>query len=128
MNTLITNGIAISVEIFYQQSQSDVRSHKYVYAYRVTIDNKSNSTVQLLRRHWFICDSLGEKREVEGEGVIGLQPTLNPGESHQYVSWCPMSNDIGKMYGTFLMVTRPENKEFFVRIPEFKLIAPHRLN
>jgi ApaG protein len=128
MNTLITNGIAISVETFYQQAQSDVRSHKYVYAYRVTIENKSGNTVQLLRRHWFICDSQGEKREVEGEGVIGLQPTLNPGESHQYVSWCPMSNDIGKMYGTFLMVTRPENKEFLVRIPEFKLIAPHRLN
>ena len=128
MNTLITNGISISVETFYQHASSDVRKNKYVYAYRVTIQNKSNNTVQLLRRHWFICDAIGTKREVEGEGVVGQQPTLNPGESHQYVSWCPLSNDIGKMYGTFLMVTRPENKEFFVRIPEFKLIAPHRLN
>ena len=128
MNTLTTNGITISVESFYQQAQSDVRNDKYVYAYRVTIENKSNVTVQLMRRHWFICNAIGSKKEVEGEGVIGKQPTLSPGESHQYVSWCPLSNDIGKMYGTFLMMTRPENKEFFVRIPEFKLIAPHRLN
>jgi len=128
MNTLTTNGITISVETFYQHVQSDVRNHKYVYAYRVTIENKSSFTVQLLRRHWFICNALGRKKEVEGEGVIGKQPTLNPGESHQYMSWCPLSNDIGKMYGTFLMVSRPENKEFYVRIPEFKLIAPHRLN
>ncbi len=128
MNTLTTNGITISVETFYQHVQSDVRRHKYVYAYRVKIENKSSYTVQLLRRHWFICNVLDGKKEVEGEGVIGKQPTLNPGESHQYVSWCPLSNDIGKMYGTFLMITRPENKEFYVRIPEFKLVAPHRLN
>ena len=128
MNTLTTNGITVSVETFYQHDQSNARIKQYIHAYRVTIENKSDLTVQLLRRHWFIVDSLGARREVEGEGVIGKQPTLSPGESHQYMSYCPLKSDIGKMYGTFLMAIRPDENEFFVRIPEFKLIAPHRLN
>ena len=73
-------------------------------------------------------DSNGRKREVKGDGVIGKQPVLGPGESHQYVSWCPLQTTIGKMYGTFLMVRKPEDKEFYVRIPEFKLIVPTILN
>ncbi|HHS95112.1 MAG TPA: Co2+/Mg2+ efflux protein ApaG [Phaeodactylibacter sp.] len=128
MNTLTTNGITISVESFYQHEHSNVRLHKYVYSYRITIQNKSNTTVQLLRRHWFIQDSLGPKKEVEGDGVIGKQPILHPGESHQYTSWTILHSDIGKMYGTYLMHTRPKGKSLYVRIPEFKLIAPFRLN
>jgi len=128
METLTTNGIKISVETAYQPTKSRQVANQYVHAYRVTIENKSSDTVQLTKRHWFIVDSNGEKREVKGEGVIGKQPVLGPNESHQYISWCPLQTEIGKMYGTFLMLRKPEDKEFFVRIPEFKLIAPYRLN
>ncbi len=128
MNTLITNGIAISVETFYQQAQSDVRSHQYVYAYRVTIENKSNTTVQLLRRHWFICDSLGEKREVEGEGVIGIQPVLKPGETYQYVSGCNLKTEMGRMHGTYLMENQHNKETFKVNIPSFDMIVPFKNN
>jgi len=128
METLTTNGIKISVETAYQAAESKRSGGQHVHAYRVTIKNKSSDTVQLIKRHWFIVDSNGDKREVKGDGVIGKQPVLGPNESHQYISWCPLLTEIGKMYGTFLMVRKPENKEFFVRIPEFKLIVPSRLN
>ena len=128
METLTTNGIKISVETSYQAAESNPAHGQYAHAYQVTIENKSSDTVQLLKRHWFIMDSNGRKREVKGDGVIGKQPVLGPGESHQYVSWCPLQTTIGKMYGTFLMVRKPEDKEFYVRIPEFKLIVPTILN
>lgn len=128
METLTTNGIKISVETFYQQSSSLPREGKFIFAYRVSIENKSSKTVQLLRRHWIIMDSNGSGREVEGEGVIGKQPTLQPGETHQYASWCNLNSDIGKMYGTFLMLNKNTNKEFRVTIPEFKLTPPYKLN
>jgi ApaG protein len=100
-----------------------------VYAYQVLIENQSTNTVQLLRRHWFIIESNGVRREVEGEGVVGLQPVLAPGESHHYSSWCPLMTDVGKMYGLFFMkkLTEPE-VEFVVNIPQFKLVPPFKLN
>lgn len=128
METLTTNGIKISVETFYQQNSSEPREGKFIFAYRISIENKSTKTVQLLRRHWIIMDSTGSGREVEGEGVIGKQPILKPGETHQYASWCNLNSDIGKMYGTFLMLNKDANKEFRVTIPEFKLSPPYKLN
>ena len=128
METLITNGIKISVETFYQKSYSRPLENKYIFAYRIYIENLSSKTVRLMRRHWYIKDSSGTIREVEGEGVIGKQPTLSPGESHQYVSWSPLVSDIGKMYGTFLMLNKDTGSQFRVSIPEFKLIAPFKLN
>lgn len=128
METLTTNGIKISVETFYQKDYSRPLENKYIFAYRIYIENKSNHVVRLIRRHWFIKDSSGAVREVEGEGVIGKQPILSPGESHQYISWSPLTSDIGKMYGTYLMLNKDNNTEFKVSIPEFKLIAPFKLN
>lgn len=128
METLTTKGITISVESFYHSGYSKPIEGKYVFAYRINIENKSNQTVQLLRRHWFIHDSNGFIREMEGEGVIGKQPILDSGASHQYVSWCPLMTDIGKMNGTYLMVDKETDKQFYVKIPEFKLIAPFKSN
>ena len=128
MDTLITKGIKVSVETFYQSNYSRPRDNKYVFAYRVTIENQGSHTVQLLRRHWFINDSTGIIREVEGEGVIGKQPILYPGESHQYVSWSPLMSDIGKMHGTFQLLNKQTKEKFYATIPEFKLIAPYKLN
>ncbi len=128
METLITNGIRISVETFYQAGHSDPMNNKYIYAYRVTIINENDYTVQLLRRHWHILDSNGISREIEGEGVVGKKPILKPGEIHRYVSWSPLGTDVGKMYGTYLMVRSNDNSQFSVKIPEFRLIAPFKMN
>jgi len=127
METTTTNGIRISVETFYQAEHSRPLEQKFVFAYRITIENNSPETVQLLRRHWFIFDSNGLKREVEGEGVVGLQPVLDPNESHQYTSWCPLMTEIGKMNGAFLM-QRSSGAVFEARIPEFHLVAPQKRN
>jgi len=82
----------------------------------------------LLRRQWFIFDTNGTVREVEGEGVIGLQPVLEPGEIHEYVSGCNLKTTIGKMMGSYLMERMIDGKQFFVEIPEFNLIVPYRQN
>lgn len=128
METLATHGIRISVEPFYLPHESIPMQQRYVHAYRITIENRSQHTVQLKRRHWFIVESNGVQREVEGEGVVGLQPVLAPGESHQYTSWCPMTTDIGKMYGTFLMERAMDGSQFVVTVPEFRLVPPFKLN
>ncbi len=128
MPTLTTNGIKISVETFYHDDYSKPAQREYVFAYRITIENTSPHTVQLLRRHWYIWDATNALREVEGAGVIGKQPTLAPGDSHQYVSWSPLQATVGKMYGTFLMQRTLDQQQFKVRIPEFRLVAPFQLN
>lgn len=128
MPTLTTNGITISVEPFYLPHESIPVQHRYVHAYRISIFNKSSDVVQLLSRHWHIVESNGIRREVEGEGVVGQQPVLAPGESHQYTSWCPLVTDIGKMYGAFRMLRTETGEKFDVRIPEFSLYPPFKLN
>ncbi len=128
MPTLITEGIKVSIEPTYQPAYSDPNRHKFVFSYDVHIENMSRETVQLLRRHWFIFDSNGVRREVEGEGVIGQQPILTPGETHSYASWCPLITEVGKMHGHYLFTRRSDNRRFRVHIPEFQLVAPFRLN
>ncbi len=127
INSCTTNGIKISVETFYQVEYSRPLENKYIFAYRITIDNVGEFTAQLMRRHWFIYDSNGVMREVEGEGVIGVQPILPPQGTHQYVSWCHLFTDIGKMNGYFTFVQ--QNGELFkVTIPEMNMAAPFKMN
>ncbi len=83
--------------------------------------------VQLLSRRWQIFDSNNVMRKVEGEGVIGEQPVIAPGKSHEYVSWCPLETEIGRMHGTYLMESE-DGERFRVRIPDFDLIATYRMN
>jgi ApaG protein len=128
MITNITEGVKISVETFYQPDYSQPLNAEYMFAYRVTIENESEFTVKLLRRHWYIYDSNGAMREVEGEGVIGQQPVIEPQQSHQYVSGCHLKTEMGKMYGTYLMERIIDGKFFYVNIPRFQLIAPFKLN
>jgi len=128
MTTKVTSGIRVSVETFYQEKHSSPEHQRFVHAYRITIRNESSDTVQLRRRHWFIRDSNYQFREVEGEGVIGEQPVLKPGASHEYVSWTHLYSDIGKMYGTYTMQRLPDGPLFEVRIPDFTLMAPIRMN
>lgn len=128
MITEITDGVKISVETIYQPEYSNPVNEHFMFAYKIQIENLSNYSVQLMRRHWFIFDSNGSHREVEGEGVVGLQPVIEPGESHEYVSGCNLKTDFGTMKGNYQMRRTVDGEEFDVNIPEFYLIAPYRLN
>jgi ApaG protein len=116
------------VETEYQPSYSSPSQYHYVFTYKVTIINNSDYAIQLLRRHWFIHDAGYALREVEGEGVVGLQPMLEPGESHQYVSGCNLKSGLGKMVGTYQMERIVDGSKFYVNIPELVMVAPIRLN
>lgn len=124
----ISEGVEISVETFYQPDYSNPKQHEYMFAYRITIDNHNNFSIQLLKRHWHIFDSNGEYREVEGEGVVGEQPVLQPGEHYQYVSGCNLNTEMGRMVGTYQMVNQNNQKIFDVNIPPFELIVPAKFN
>jgi len=128
MSTIITDGVKVSVETIYQPEYSNPANDHFMFAYKVTIENMSNYAVRLLGRHWYIFDSNGAKREVEGEGVVGQQPVIEPGMAHEYVSGCNLKTDMGSMKGEYTMARLMDNGLFNVQIPEFYLIAPYRLN
>ena len=128
MVTEITQGIKVSVETEYQPSYSSPSQYHYVFTYRITIENQSEFTIQLLRRHWRIFDAGFNPREVDGEGVVGQQPVLEPNQVHHYVSGCNLKSGIGKMVGTYLMERIVDGTRFEVMVPEFHMISPLRLN
>ncbi|MGN5955653.1 Co2+/Mg2+ efflux protein ApaG [Sphingobacterium lactis] len=128
MTTQITSGVKISVESTYQSEYSNPENEHFMFAYRITIENVSEYTVQLLRRHWNIFDSIGTNKQVDGDGVVGEQPILAPGESHQYVSGCNLKSELGFMEGYYEMIRELDNSIFHVHIPRFNLIASYRLN
>lgn len=128
METLITEGIQVSVTTEFQLQHSNPAQRKFVHSYEVTIENKSQYTVQLMRRHWIIKDGFSNVREVKGDGVIGEQPVLQPGQKHTYSSWSPLPTDVGSMKGSYLMVRLSDQRQFEVRVPEFSLIADYKLN
>ncbi|MEJ8802650.1 Co2+/Mg2+ efflux protein ApaG [Pontibacter sp. H249] len=128
MDTKTTEGVKVTVTTNYLPDYSSPVQQHYVFAYKISIENNSEFTVKLLRRHWYIHDSTGVVREVEGEGVVGQQPVLEPGESHEYVSGCNLKTGMGKMRGTYLMERMVDGKKFDVTIPEFNLIVPYKLN
>ncbi len=128
MVSKISEGVEVSVEIFYQSDYSKPLNQEFMFAYRVTIENHNNFSIKLLRRHWFIFDSNGEHKEVEGEGVIGIQPVLQPNENYQYVSGCNLKTEMGKMHGTYLMENQNNKERFYVKIPSFDMIVPFKNN
>lgn len=128
MVTAITQDVKISVETIYQDEYSNPATNNYMFAYRIEIENLSDYTIQLKSRKWFIFDSNGENRMVEGEGVIGIQPIIEPGTSHAYVSGCQLSSEIGSMKGHYYMSRVIVDSDFTVDIPEFELIVPYKLN
>lgn len=128
MTTETTQGVRITVTSAYQPGYSHAEEGHFVFAYFIRIENNSEHTVQLLRRHWYIFDASGQMREVEGEGVVGRQPILEPGETHEYVSSCAFQSGIGKMMGTYLMERVRDGRRFRVNIPEFTMVVPYRLN
>ena len=128
MVTAITQGVKISVETIYQEDQSNPANEHFMFAYRIEIENLSDYAIQLMRRQWSIFDSNGTVRAVEGEGVVGIQPLIAPGESYAYISGCNLKTEIGSMKGHYTMSRVVDETSFEVDIPEFQLIVPYKLN
>ena len=128
MVTEITEGVKVIVETEYQPEYSSPSQFHFVFTYRITIENGSENTIQLLRRQWYIHDANNIIREVEGEGVVGQQPILEPGQYHQYVSGCNLKSGMGKMYGHYVMERLVDGSRFKVTIPQFTMIVPYKLN
>lgn len=123
MVTAITEGIKVTVEAIYQAEFSSPQQHHFVFTYKVNIKNNSSHTIQLMRRRWEVYDAGDATRIVAGDGVVGQQPILEPGHSHEYVSGCNLRSGLGKMLGSFYMEKLIDGKPFEVKIPEFQLIA-----
>ena len=118
-----TRKINITVNPFFLDDQSEPDEQHFVWAYQVTIDNQGNEKVQLKTRYWKIIDSNGSEQEVKGEGVVGEQPILNPGEKFEYTSGTPLSTPSGFMGGYYEMETKT-GKKFEAIIPQFSLDSP----
>lgn len=121
MESLVSNGIRVSVYARYQAAYSKPTENQYLFSYHIVIENGREDTVQLLYRHWVITNGMGAIEEVEGEGVIGQQPVLGPGDVHSYDSWCPLSSPLGSMEGRYLMVSTETGEEFYAQVPRFQL-------
>ncbi|MDN2566693.1 Co2+/Mg2+ efflux protein ApaG [Aquibium sp. A9E412] len=119
----VTHDIEVRVEPFFLADRSDPDDNRFVWAYRVTIANHSRERVMLVSRYWHITDARGRVEEVRGAGVVGEQPVLDPGDSFQYTSGCPLSTPSGIMVGRYLM-RDARGREFQVDIPAFSLDLP----
>ncbi|MEO1136744.1 MAG: Co2+/Mg2+ efflux protein ApaG [Pseudomonadota bacterium] len=122
----VTRGIRVSVNPTYLEEQSDPNEPRFVWAYTVRISNESNIQVQLRTRYWRITDSRGQTDIVAGDGVVGEQPVIRPGEGFEYTSGAPLATPSGLMVGAYGMETR-EGELFDVDIPAFSLDSPHEL-
>ncbi len=120
----VTNGIEVTVQTYFLEDQSDLDHGPWVWAYQVRISNQGRETVQLLRRTWRITDANGRIQVVQGDGVVGEQPTLEPGESFEYTSGTPLEASSGIMIGTYHMVATASGQPFDVTIPAFSLDCP----
>jgi len=119
-----TRSIQVTVIPIYLDDQSDPTENRYVWAYRVSLENKGSETVQLLTRYWNITDANGKVLEVRGDGVVGEQPILRPTEIFEYTSGTPLSTPSGIMVGSYRMQTS-EGESFDVEIPAFSLDCPY---
>jgi ApaG protein len=120
----VTQNITVRVQVFYLAEQSAPESNEYKWAYHVTIINLGQDTVQLLRRTWRITDAQGRMQLVQGEGVVGQQPVLAPGEQYEYTSGTPLTTPSGFMTGQYHMRTLASGADFDIDIPAFSLDSP----
>lgn len=117
----------VEVQTNYISEQSDPAHNRFVFAYTVTISNEGDVPAKLLARHWIITNADGKVEEVEGEGVVGEQPYLNPGEQFQYTSGTILETPVGSMHGTYQMIA-DDGVEFEAEIPVFTLSVPNTLH
>ena len=119
----MTDGITVRVAVNFLPEQSRINAGKWFWVYHIRIENESGHVVQLLTRHWRITDGNGAVSFVEGDGVVGEQPMLQPGDSHDYVSGCPLSTPFGSMEGHYIFA-RDDGELVRAAIPFFPLAAP----
>ena len=117
--------IDVQVETTYVAEHSEPDEDRFVFAYTITLVNRGSVTAQLISRHWFITDADNRTEEVEGEGVVGEQPVLGPGDSFTYTSGCPLQTSSGIMRGHFGMQERGSGLRFMVEVPPFSLDSPN---
>lgn len=118
-----TGTVTVKAQPHYSPDHSEPSARYWVWHYHIRIENRGHEDVQLIDRHWIIHDGLGEVREVRGEGVVGEQPVIAPGQAYDYVSACPLPTPYGTLGGKFGMQT-PAGTRFKVEIPTFDLVAP----
>jgi ApaG protein len=123
----LTGGIRVLVRSQYVAERSRPELGEFFFAYTILIENRSRDRVQLISRHWIITDAEGRQEEVRGPGVVGEQPVLDPGESFQYTSACPLRTPFGAMRGTYQMV-RADGSRFDAEIATFRLAQPYAVN
>ncbi len=127
VSTALTDGIRVTVKSSYRPDRSAPAQGRYLFAYTVRIANQGDRPAKLVSRHWVITDASGEKEEVVGDGVVGHQPHLAPGESFEYTSFCVLKTPLGSMRGTYQMV-RDDGSRFDAEIAAFSLAVPQALN
>ena len=128
MSTLITSGIQISVRTQFRPDLSNIINSEYFFNYTIDIENTNSFDVQLMMRDWYIFDSLSDARYVNGEGVIGEQPILHPGEKFTYTSGCDLRSEIGMMKGFYTFKNLIDGELFEVFVPTFLLEYSSKLN
>ena len=124
--SLTTHDVTVSVRSFYLEDQSKPEEGRFVWAYRIRIENVGRVKVQLLHRTWEITDARGRTQRVHGPGVVGEQPLLEPGASFEYTSGTPLETPSGFMVGKSHMVAPDSGENFEVAIPAFSLDSPHQ--
>ena len=122
-----THDIAVSVQSQFVDDQSRPLEDRYVFAYTITIQNRGHVTARLISRHWIITDGNGEIREVRGDGVVGEQPTMRPGEGYEYTSGAILETSVGTMHGSYQMLAE-DGTRFDADIPSFVLSIPRTLH
>ncbi len=127
MSDAVTRGIRVLVKPAYVPERSSPEESYYFFAYTIRISNEGTETAQLVSRHWIISGPDGPVGEVEGPGVVGEQPVLEPGQSFEYTSFCPLQTPLGSMHGTYKMV-RPDGSSFEATIAPFSLAVPTQIN
>ena len=128
MVTEITHNIKVSVECVFSSQHSSVLQNQFAFFYHITIENLGDFSVRLLRRKWIIVDAHGSERQVEGEGVVGIQPSIPPADQHEYTSSCMLSTPFGVMRGNYTFERLMDGQLFTVSVPEFKLEVPYLLS
>ena len=123
----VTRGVRVFVQSEYSETNSQPDSSRWFFLYTVLITNESTQSVQLVTRHWIITDATGHVEEVRGPGVVGKQPVLEPEQSFEYTSGCPLSTPFGSMHGTYQMITAA-GEHFDAKIATFELQAPFSIH
>lgn len=127
MSTAVTDGIRVEVASLFRPDRSEPQQHRWLFTYTVTISNEGTEPAQLLTRHWVILDGTGHREDVRGDGVVGHQPRLEPGQSFEYTSYCVLRTSHGSMRGSYQFL-RDDGSRFDAAIAQFPLVVPALIN